>query len=300
MEVQVLIDMLTEGLDDAEKATVTKAIQRDAVKAKASGLKAQNEFDAIVAERVKLQQELEGDQGANKLGARAYREWYEKNSPAITANDKAITEFDAKHGAGAFLKFAKGEFQIPVSTQPTATSSLSADEVKNLIKENLKANGVSLTREDLEREIQKQFQEKQAPNIAGVLKTTGRIIQRHMYAGRKNEVDFDALEKIMDESAKSGKPIDIETAYSKWDQPEREKIEKESRAKELADAVASAKKGWDEEQVKKNAGSYFPAGADATPGALSVHKGAEGFDKNSMIRDLARNWNSATDTTTTQ
>jgi len=293
MDVQVLIDMLTEGLPDDQKAVVTAAIQRDAVKAKAAGIKAQSEYDAIATERARLLAELDGDPAAQRPGSRAYQEWYQKNGAAVVKQAADIKAFEDKYGAGTFEKFAKGEFMPPNSNPDTHTSGLTAADVDRLVAEKLKTSGTPLTQADIDAAIVKNFQEKRSGQIANVLKTTGRIIQRHMYAGRKSEVDFDALEKIMDERAKAGRPVDIETAYAEWDKPEAEKVSKAARDKEVADLIAAERKKWDEEQQTKNANNLFPGGADAEPGALSAHRGADKFDRNALLRDMAKDFTSS-------
>ena len=92
MEIQELIAMVTEGLPADQAASVRAAIERDNVKSKVATIKAQKEFDAIVQEQQRFQQELEGANG--QPGSRAYKEWYDKNWRAIEANDLAIKKYE--------------------------------------------------------------------------------------------------------------------------------------------------------------------------------------------------------------
>lgn len=295
MDVNEFLGWLTDGLDDNEKAVVTKAVQRDVVKAKAAGLKAQSEFDAIITERQKLQAELDGDQAAGKLGTRAYREWYEKNFPSIIANDKAIKDFETKHGTGSFAKAAAGE--LPTVTPPvTSGVPITEAQIQALIDARVAAGASpKMAEADIQRMVDARIQGAYAPKWSDLLTDTGTIVQKHMYAKRTNLIDFKKVSSLATE-----KNISIEAAYDEWDKPERDKMDAEARANEIKAAVATERTKWDEERKQQNATNMFPGGADATPSALSVHKGAEGFDKNSMIRDLARGWNSAGGTDTTQ
>lgn len=280
MDVNELLGWLTDGLDDAEKAVVTKAVQRDAVKTKAAGLKAEAEFNKIVSERVALQQELEGDQAAGKVGTRAYRKWYEDNGNAAVENDKKIREFDAKHGAGSFAKALAGE--LPGGGQNTG-AGLTEAQIQAMVDARIAAGAKPAVAEaDIQRMVDSRIQGAYAPKWSELLEGTGSIVQKHMYAGRKTPIDFKKLSEIA-----STKNVPLEAAYDEWDKPERERIAKEDTEKEITRRV-------DEEIQKRGNRTEFPAGADATPGALSVHKDADKFDKNAFARDLASGWNTAT------
>lgn len=292
MEITELLAWLTDGLDDAEKAVVTKSVMRDQVKAKAAGFKAQSEFDSIIAERGRLQQELDGDTANGKLGARATREWYEKNSAAVIANDKAIREFETKHGPGSFAKAAAGELPTTASV-PGAV--LTAADIDRIIAEKVKP-GQAMSEADLQRAIDKRFQEQYAPSTANTVVTAGHLLQKHMLAGRKNPIDFNALAKMANEQFAGN----MEQAYDKWDEPERAKITASERETEIKSAIAAARQKWDDERIKENATKQFPAGADATPGNLSplAHAGGDKFDRSSLMREMVGDWNKAGTTVT--
>jgi len=97
-----------------------------------------------------------------------------------------------------------------------------------------------------------------------------------MFAGRKTEIDFDALDKMMGD-----KKLTLEQAYDEWDKPEREKQEKVKLDAEVDRRVK-------EELQKRGATTQFPASADNTPGVLSTRPKADldKFDKNAMKSSL--------------
>src|ERR1700677_2036091 len=107
MEISELLSWLTDGLDEAEKAVVSKAVMRDAVKTKASGLKAQSEFDTLLAKQRELETSLDGvDPEGNPRG---YRAWYAKHGDTAVRQAQAIDAFEKKYGQGSFAKAAAGE-----------------------------------------------------------------------------------------------------------------------------------------------------------------------------------------------
>lgn len=280
MDVNELLGWLTDGLDDTEKAVVTKSVLRDSVKTKAAGLKAETEFNRVMSERLALQQELEGDGTANKSGARAYQQWYEKNSAAILANDKKIQDFDAKWGTGAFAKTAAGE--LPAA-QPTATTATIEDLQKLVDARFAAAPQVGkMTDEEIQRIVDKRFQEQYAPSTANTVVTAGHLLQKHMFAGRKTPIDFNALAKLANE--KHGGNMD--NAYDEWDKPERDRLAAASTEAEIQRRV-------DEEIQKRGAVTNFPAGADASPGSLFA-KPAKDFDRNQLLMDMAKDLSGAT------
>lgn len=255
MEVTELLNWLTDGISPEEAAVIKKAVERDAVKTKVSGIKAQSEYQAIVDKQTQMLAELDGADGQS--GTRAYKDWYSKNYKAIEANDKAIRDYDAKHGAGSFAKLAAGEPVIPPNGNPQY-----------------------LSKADAERLITEQFQSTFAPNVADVLKKTGTLVQKHMYAKRTTPIDFEAIDKLMGE-----KKIGLEAAYDIWDAPEREKATKEATEKEIDRRVAEKV-----QQARVNAN--FPGGADMSQSSLAVRPKAEvdKFDRTTLTRDLAKTW----------
>src|ERR1700723_435114 len=266
MDIKELESWLTEGLDEGQKAVVIAALNRDTVKTKAATLKDQKEFAAIEAQRQALEAELAGS-GAQP-GSRAYREWYDKNWKTVDANAKAIAAYDKKHGDGAFATLSAS---IDSGGTPPATGT---------------GAGGGLSKEDVLKLVSEQFQNVQAPNIANVLKTTGKLVQKHMYAKRTNPIDFDELDKLMGAAQKADRNMSLVDAYDQWDKPERDKVEATNRENEIQKRVK-------EELQKRGASSNFPAGGDMTPSALSQRSKSdiEKFDKTALQRDLANTWN---------
>lgn len=258
MDVNALIEMLTEGLDSEQAAIVRKAVERDSVKTKASGLKQQSEYDAIAAKQAQLEAELNGANG--QPGSKKYQEWYEKNFPEIQKLQERAAAYEAKYGT---LEAPK---EPVVNQQQTGLSEA-----------------------DIQRLVDQRIQTGYAPQWSELLTGTGQIVQKHMFAGRKQPIDFKQLAKIAAEKTNGN----LEAAYDEWDRPEREKAEAADRENEI-------KRRVNEEIQKRGASQYFPAGADASPGALSVHKGStDKFDKAAMMRDLASTYMTAGDASTT-
>ncbi len=283
MRPEDLIAMLTQGLDPDIAAKVTAQIQSDVVKTKLAGYKAQSEFDAIMTDRQKLQAELDGDAAAGKLSARATREWYEKNSAAVIANDKAIKAFEDKHGTGTFAKLAAGEFTIPAAPGTDQTAALTQEQITAMVDARITA-GVkpAVAKEDVARIVNETIQGTYATQWSSLLEGTGNIVQKHMFAKREKPIDFKELSKIAGE-----KNIPLEAAYDVWDAPERQKVEAAQRSQEIADAVKAERQKWDDERVKENATKMFPAGADASPGSLFKTAPKE-FDMNQLRADMAK------------
>jgi len=254
MDIKELESWLTEGLDDASAQAIRNVLAKDSVKAKAAGLKAQAEFDRIVAQQQALQSELDGSDAAP--GTRAYAKWYKDNYPKIKANADAITAYEQKHGAGSFAAAVAGE--APSSGTSSTGTGLSEEAARKLFRE--------------------QF-EQVAPNISAIVKGAGTLVQKHMYAKRATPIDFEALDKIMAE-----KNLSLEMAYDVYDQPEREK---DLKAKTDAEVDRRVK----EELQKRGASANFPAASDYTPGALSNRPGdGKTFDRSALTRDLVNTY----------
>ncbi len=283
MRPEDLIAMLTQGLDPDIAAKVTAQIQSDAVKTKLAGYKAQSEFDAIITERQKLQAELDGDAAAGKLSARATKDWYEKNSAAVIANDKAIKAFEDKHGAGTFAKLAAGEFQLPAAPGTDQTAALTQEQIKAMVDAQI-ALGVkpAVAKEDVARIVNETIQTAYAPKWSELIEGNGNVMQKHFFAGRKTPIDFKAVAQIASTKNKT-----IEEAYDEWDAPERQKVEAATRQAEIDTAVKAERQKWDDERVKENATKMFPAGADASPGSL-FKAPAKDFDMNQLRADMAK------------
>ncbi len=257
MDINVLKAMLTEGLDADTKAKVEAAIDRDAVKSRVATIKAENEYSELATRAQTLQAEMEGDAATGKLGAKAYREWYDKNFSAIQKMQGDVAAYEAK--------FGKLDAAPPTNNPVTPPT-----------------NGRFYSPEELDTMFDTRFQKNFAPRIADVVKTTGKLVQRHLLRGRKTEIDMEKIEDLM-----TKKGITIEAAYDEWDAPERQKEDK-------AAEDARVNKRVEEEMQKRQAGANFPAGADMTPGSLAAKSKADvdKFDRTALVHDLAGAWNS--------
>jgi hypothetical protein len=232
MDANELISMLTEGLTPEQAAAVRSAIERDTVKAKVSSLKAQSEYQALVDKQTQLQAELEG--GPDKPGAKAYQKWYDENFAKVQQLQKDKAAYEAKFGA------LDNPNPNPKNPNPTPGITFKTQEELDQCGAARAAQGL----------IQNQY----APMWSKNLVVTGRIVQRHMLAGRKSEVDFDTLGKLAAEKFGG----DLESAYAEWDRPEREKIQKADADKEIERRVT-------EELQKRGASSHYPSGVGLDP-----------------------------------
>ncbi len=289
MEISELLAWATSGLDEAEAAVVRKALEREAVKAQVSELKAKKDYDVVAAKAAEvdaLQQELDAvDPQGNPKG---YRAWYKKHGDAVVAQAQSIKAFEDKHGAGTFEKFTKGEFTIPAAAAAVVPGvAMTEAQIQALVDARVAAGAKPATAEaDIQRMVDSRIQTAYAPKWSELLEGTGNIVQRHMFAGRKNPIDFKKLSEIA-----SAKNVPLEAAYDEWDKPERDKVTAAATETEITRRV-------NEEIQKRGAATQFPAGADGTPGALSAHRGTEKFDASALRRDLAASWNSAGSATT--
>lgn len=266
MDIQDLIAMATEGLSEADAAPIKAALLRDVVKSKAAGLKAQKEFDTIQQRADSLQAELEG--GPQKPGAKAYQEWYTKNQKAIEAQSAAITAYDKKYGEGTFFKAAEKGFSSESSPNPNPSNP----------------SGGTISESDVERLVEKSIQGKYSPRWSDLLTTTGTLVQKHMFAGRKTPIDFSKLGELA--SSKYGG--NLEMAYDEWDKPERERVSKEDEEKRINKRV--------EEELQRRGANQISAGADMSAGTLATRPKAEleKFDRTTLTRELAADWNRPT------
>ena len=113
-----------------------------------------------------------------------------------------------------------------------------------------------------------------------MLITTGELVQRHMFAGRKSVIPFKELEKKMTEAQKAGQPMTLVQAYEEWDKPERDKEAKLAEDKRVEARVT------EELQKRGSTGNGFPGGADMSVGPMSRHSDSDQFDSNALKQDL--------------
>jgi len=247
MDINDVIAYATEGLTEEQAKPVREALLRDNVKGKFAGVKAQAEYDKIAQERAELQAAYDG--GPDKPGAKAYKEWYEKNAAAAIELSKKAADYKAK--------FGKDPWDEPGAPNPNPPAP----------------TGKQYTDDDITRLVDSRFQAQFAPNVAGTVKNLVKVMDKHNRAGRKTSFDIDAIEKIMTE-----KQIPIEAAYDLWDQPEREKSTAEATEQEIERRV--------KERVQAAGGSTHFPGITAEPGAMSQRSGGA-FDKQKLRNEIA-------------
>jgi hypothetical protein len=258
MTTQELLALLSDGLDDANKTKLNEIFANPIVATRATSLRQQSELDALSAKRQELEAALdlvETRADGTKV-PKGYRAWYNANWEQIQKLMQDERKYVEKYGPLDNPK-AQGAPNVPP------------------------ANGKQYTDEEIQRIIDKRFQENQAPNISSVIKEAGDLIQVHMYAGRKTPIPFVDLETKMAEAQKAGKSLTLRQAYDEWDKPEREKELKLAEDKRVEQRVT-------EELAKRGTPSGFPAGADFTPGPMSRHADADKFDPNALKNELAR------------
>ncbi len=250
MDVNLLKQWALDGITDpAQISAIEAAFARDTFKTKAASLKAENEYAELQTRSQQLQQALEG--GPGKPGAKAYQEWYDKNYTAVQKLQEDNAKYLAKYGT-------------PDGTPPTPQATPQQMAVP--------------TEADIQRMVDDRIQKGYAPRWASTLKETGAIVQKHMYAKRQKEIDFDALEKLAVDKHNGS----LQAAYDEWDAPERIKQQE-------TDKEAEFQRRLKEERQKWGARESFPAGGDFTPGALSSRTKAETdkFDKGALLREMA-------------
>ncbi len=261
MDIQALIDYLGEGADAETKAQLAALAGNGQVKGRAAALRQQKDLDEIEAKRVELAKELDGE-GENNPGARSYRDWVEKNKTQIRKLATLETKFTEKYGS--------------VDAALAATDNPNP----NPAVQNPPAGGVQLTEKQIKEMVEAATDARIRDGYSGrwssLLTGVGTIVQKHMYAKRKEPIDFKKLEDV---AAKYNG--DLNLAYDEYDKPEREKESQAAQAAEIDRRV-------NEELQKRGASTYFPSGADATPGTLSAHRDSKNFDKAAMERELVQ------------
>lgn len=248
MDIQELITWATEGLTEEQAKPVREALSRESVKSKAGGLRAQKELDDLQARETALRGELEGD-GPQKPGAKAYKEWYDKNYAAVVKLQADQAKYVEKYGSLESPKTSE--------TQPLG-SAMTKEEIERLVDQRANAH----------------IQGTYAPQWSSLLTSTGSIVQKHMFAGRKAPIDFTKLSEIA--SKYNG---NLDQAYDEYDKPEREKEAKAAGEKEIERRVS-------EELQKRGASQHFPG--DTTPGVMSAGRDTKSFDKAALTRSLVQ------------
>lgn len=232
------------GLDEATAKAVMAAAENEKVGKRASNFVQQQDYADLERRAAALELSYNGTK--DKPGALSYQQWYEKNFAAVQK-----LQADA-----ALYKERFGE----LDAAPPDPKKVAA---------------TTFTQEDIDRRIHETIQTAYAPQWSKLLTGTGAIVQKHMRAGRKTDIDFDKLSEIAQK--KGG---DLAAAYDEYDTPERELAAKAATEAEIDRRVK-------EQVAKQQTQNFFPAGADATPSGgispLSRAKTDLKYDRNKVI-----------------
>jgi len=254
MNAKELFEFLTNdaGLDQATVQTIMAAAANEKVGAKAGTLKQQSEYDAIQQKMAALQADYEGS--TDKPGAKAYREWYQSNFPKIQSLQQQVSRYQERYGA-------LDDAGAPGTGAPVAPAAASGGTV-------------NLSKEQIAQIVNETIQTQYGPRWSNLLTDTGTIVQRHMRAGRKTEIDFKKLGELAE--AKGG---NLMAAYEEWDRPEAEATQKAQTEAEINRRVK-------EEVARRQTQAAFPAGADATPsGSAGITRaaGEKKYDRSKVV-----------------
>lgn len=197
------------------------------------GWKGADEYNAIATEKAKIE--------ADYARAKNSDEWLQRNGAAVQAMQARMVKYqerfgeidDAGNGAGAGVGAGDG-----------AGAGMTKDAIAKLVQEGVNAQLQALT-----------------PVWGKTVTGTNKVVERHIRAGRKTEIDWKAIEEKT--QANGG---NIEAAYDEWDAPERTKAQTEATEAEIkrrvAEAVAAARSS-----------ENFPAGADGGVGGGAFNRG---------------------------
>lgn len=205
-------------------------------------LRAKSDLDALEAKRSELEKSY--------TKAKTYEEWYAKNAAAIQTLQTGYAKYQATYG-----------------DLPDEGTGGGKPEDKN-------KGGVGLTKEDVKKMFQEEFQSV-TPNIANVVMGTGKLVERHIKAGRKTEIDWAKIDELA--KANGG---NLDRAYEEWDRPEAEAAREAATKAEIDRQV--------EEKLKAERAKFnFPAVADggiAEPSGILKRQGDNKFNKADLVK----------------
>lgn len=213
------------GLDEATAKAVMDAAKNEKVQARASALRQQSEYDAILAKANKM------EESANK--AKVYQDWVEKNGAAVEALKIEAAQYRERYGS-------LNEPTVPTKTEVksfdrTDVQKIVGDEVTMIVDKSLGPRVVNMT--------------------TGMM----TVMERHIKHGRKHDIDWNKLQEISNDPKING---DVVKAYEEWDKPAAEIDAKESTEKEIRRRVDEelAKRGT-REFFPANDGSSAASGS---------------------------------------
>lgn len=253
MTIEEILNAISEGASPEEVAILQRQLSKDTVKAKAQSWKAQAEVDAQMRQ---FQVELDGDAASGRLGLRAYQKWYEENKGELAKYNK-------------WLETQQQQPPTP-QTPPNQGPTMTSDQINALVQQRLAET------------LQTQY----GPKWSELLTSTGTLVQKHMFAGRKEPIDFQTVNKLAMEKFGGN----LEMAYDEWDKPTREKEAKEAQEKEIQRRV-------NEEIQRRGVSQNFPGAADFTASESPISPKSKddfaNFDKVKLTRELAAGWATA-------
>ena len=238
MKVDEVIAAL--GLDE-ETAKLVRAKVTDE---KTASLRAQKELDDLQRRATELESELVGD---GKTGARAHKQWYSENFSKIQKLQADYAKYVERYGA----------------LDQTTTTTTTTDATRTL------PNNV-VSKEDFDKTMSGLTQQ-----WSSLLTNSGTILERHIRAGRKNNIDWQAVSKLASEKHNGN----LDAAYSEWDAPEADKASKAAEEKRINDEVEKRLKA-------RQTSTFFPSTEQAPSGVspLSKHTGdAPKYDRSKVI-----------------
>ena len=228
----------TLGLDEETSKLLRTKVSAE----KAAGLRQQRELDALQTRATALETELVGD---GKQGARNYKQWYDENFSKVQRLQNDYQKYVERYG------------DINTTATTTTTSSTTT----------------GLTKEDVAKLIQETYNPL-TERMSIVLKGSAKVIEKHMRAGRKSELDWDKLGELA--AANGG---NLNAAYEEWDKPAREESAKAATEAEIEKRVKA-------ELAKRQTAEFFPS-ADAVSSGISPlardRGSAPKYDRNKVV-----------------
>lgn len=218
---------------------------------------------AQVASRTELEQiqQRESQLSASLQKSKTYEDWYNRNFAAIAAQQTAIAAYEERFG--------------PLNGQPQQQQQQPTYQ-----QQQQQPNGKQFTEAEVKEIIRQEMTGNYGALVTQSIVGTGKIVERHVRSGRKNEIDWGKIQELA--TSKNG---DVEAAYNEWDAPERLRAEEEAyKAKLKADVDKEV-----ERRMMASSGQFIPGGAgsdySSTPSPLSTRTGdaAKTYDRAAVL-----------------
>jgi hypothetical protein len=251
--------LLADSGVDAD--TINKIASNPKAAARVADYVQRKEYEDIERRAADLEMAYNGTTA--KPGSKAYQQWYEENYDKIVQAQNAAAELQSR-----VARYEERYGKIDDATTKPAAIPTPA------------AGATALDEKTLISAIDKHIQTNYAPQWSQLIRGGGKIVEKHVRAGRKTEIDWDVVSA---NAAKHGG--NLVAGYDEWDAPEAQKS-----AKEAEDA--RVQKRVDEElkkRMKEQTANFFPAGADgstATTGGGGIGRRTDSdkkYDRNKVI-----------------